>query len=161
MLIELGDVQSFGVDHRAVGVRNADDLPTHLVQAARGMAADVAVSLNRERGTGDCALEPAEHLSGNDRHAEARGGERLALASDDVAAQTMQIFENARTVLKAAGKSLNDVVKANVYLADIADFAAMNAAYATFFAKPYPARTTIGVAALPLGARVEIEFLVR
>jgi 2-iminobutanoate/2-iminopropanoate deaminase len=83
------------------------------------------------------------------------------LASDDVAAQTTQIFKNAQIVLEAAGKSLDDVVKANVYLADIADFAAMNAAYATFFAKPYPARTTIGVVALPLGAKVEIEFVAR
>src|ERR1700678_3092498 len=84
-----------------------------------------------------------------------------ALVGDDVAAQTAQIFKNAQVVLEAAGKSLNDVVKANVYLANMADFTAMNAAYATFFAKPYPARTTIGVAALPLGAKVEIEFVAR
>jgi 2-iminobutanoate/2-iminopropanoate deaminase len=84
-----------------------------------------------------------------------------ALVGDDVAAQTVQIFKNAQAVLEAAGKSLDDVVKANVYLANMADFTAMNAAYATFFAKPYPARTTIGVAALPLGAKVEIEFVAR
>ena len=57
----------------------------------------------------------------------------------------------------AAGLSLADVIKANVYLTDINDFAAMNKVYETYFDQPYPARTTIGVAALPAGAHVEIE----
>ncbi len=53
----------------------------------------------------------------------------------------------------------DDVVKANVFLVDMDDFPAMNAVYAEMFAEPYPARTTIGVASLPLGARVEIELM--
>ena len=73
--------------------------------------------------------------------------------------ETEQIFKGISAVLGAAGLTLANVVKANVYLTDINDFAAMNKVYETFFDAPYPARTTIGVAALPGGARVEIEVL--
>jgi len=76
-----------------------------------------------------------------------------------VAAQTEQIFHNIKVILDAADKSLGDVVKVNVYLTDIGNFAAMNDVYAKHFAAPYPARTTLGVAALPLGAAVEIEMI--
>jgi 2-iminobutanoate/2-iminopropanoate deaminase len=62
-------------------------------------------------------------------------------------------------VLAAAGLTTADVVKCNVFLTDMADFAEMNTAYAAFFDAPHPARTTIGVAALPLGASVEIEMV--
>ena len=65
------------------------------------------------------------------------------------------------TLLEAARKGFADVVKANVYLTDIGDFAAINTIYAERFEAPYPARTTVAVAALPLGARIEIELLVR
>ncbi|MDQ2660791.1 MAG: Rid family detoxifying hydrolase [Actinomycetota bacterium] len=82
-----------------------------------------------------------------------------ALVGGDVATQTQQVFANLRSVLAAAGRSLNDVVKVNVYLVDMADFAAMNGVYATVFDPPYPARTTVAVAGLPLGARVEIELI--
>jgi len=84
-----------------------------------------------------------------------------ALVRGGVAAETDQIFANIASVLAAAGKSLGDVVKTNVYLAHMDDYAAMNTAYARAFEAPYPARTCIGVAALPLGARVEIEAIVR
>ncbi len=67
----------------------------------------------------------------------------------------------SRGLLAAAGKTLDNVVKATVYLVDMGDFAAMNETYAPKFSKPYPARTCIAVAALPLGARVEIEVIVR
>ncbi len=80
-----------------------------------------------------------------------------ALLEGDVSAQTEQIFANLRTVLKAAGKDLDDVVKTTVFLADMRDYPAMNAVYARHFTPPYPARSAIAVAALPLGARVEIE----
>jgi len=83
-----------------------------------------------------------------------------ALFGDGVGAQTDQIFKNIAFVLAAAGKSLGDIVKANVYLSTMDDYSAMNEAYARAFEKPYPARTCIGVAALPLGARVEIEVIV-
>jgi 2-iminobutanoate/2-iminopropanoate deaminase len=81
------------------------------------------------------------------------------LIEGGVAAQTEQIFHNLKVILEAADKSLGDVVKVNVYLTDIGNFAAMNDVYAKHFAAPYPARTTLGVAALPLGAAVEIEMI--
>ena len=82
------------------------------------------------------------------------------LIEGGVAAQTEQIFHNLKVILEAADKSLADVVKVNVYLMDIKRFAEMNEVYARHFVAPYPARTTLGVAALPLGAEVEIEMIV-
>jgi len=79
----------------------------------------------------------------------------------DVRSETKQVFENIKTVLKAAGSSLDKVVKCNVYLRDINDFAAMNEVYRTYFEAPYPARTTIQAGALPLGFAVEIECIAR
>ncbi len=84
-----------------------------------------------------------------------------ALVRGGVGAEVDQIIRNIAAVLEAAGKSLDDVVKANVYLAHMDDYKAMNEAYSRGFEKPYPARTCIGVAALPLSARVEIEVVVR
>ena len=83
------------------------------------------------------------------------------LLDADVRAQTGQCFQNLFAVLKAAGMTPGNVVKVNVFLTDMADFSAMNEVYAAHFEKPYPARTTIGVAALPLGARIEIELIAR
>jgi 2-iminobutanoate/2-iminopropanoate deaminase len=83
------------------------------------------------------------------------------LVEGDIAAQTRQCFQNLFRVLEAAGLGPDDVVKVNVYLTDMRDFAAMNEVYARSFGAPYPARTTIGVAALPLGARVEMELIAR
>lgn len=82
------------------------------------------------------------------------------LVAGGVAAQTEQCFENLAKVLAAAGLTLDDVVKANVFLADIGDFAAMNAVYAKRFSAPYPARTTVGAALLP-GVLVEIEMIAK
>jgi 2-iminobutanoate/2-iminopropanoate deaminase len=78
-----------------------------------------------------------------------------------VADQTHQCFDNLFAVLADGDLEPGHVVKVNVYLTDMNDFAAMNGAYAERFDRPYPARTTIGVAALPLGARVEIELVAR
>ncbi|HWQ08135.1 MAG TPA: Rid family detoxifying hydrolase [Holophaga sp.] len=83
------------------------------------------------------------------------------LLEGGVGAQTEQCFKNLFAVLKAAGLTPDQVVKANVFLTDMADFAAMNEVYAQQFSKPFPARTTIGVASLPLGARIEIELIAR
>lgn len=83
------------------------------------------------------------------------------LVQGDIGAQTEQCFRNLFAVLQAAGLEPNHVVKVNVYLVDMADFAAMNAVYATVFEEPYPARTTVAVAGLPRGARVEIEMTAR
>ncbi|GAA1800680.1 Rid family detoxifying hydrolase [Agromyces neolithicus] len=81
------------------------------------------------------------------------------LIEGDVFVQTQQVFANLDQVLGAAGLSFAAVIKANVYLTSMDDFAAMNEAYATVFRAPYPARTTVAVAGLPLGARVEIELV--
>ncbi|MFN8110961.1 MAG: Rid family detoxifying hydrolase [Thermoleophilia bacterium] len=80
-----------------------------------------------------------------------------ALDGDDVRTQTARCLTNIRVILEAAGAGMADVAKTTVFLVDMADFAAMNAVYAEAFAGHAPARATIGVAALPLGARVEIE----
>jgi 2-iminobutanoate/2-iminopropanoate deaminase len=82
------------------------------------------------------------------------------LIEGDVARQTEQILRNIATALAAADKDLDDVVRVGVYLSDMADFAAMNEVYARHFTKPYPARTAIGVAALPMGAAVEMDVVV-
>jgi 2-iminobutanoate/2-iminopropanoate deaminase len=82
------------------------------------------------------------------------------LVDGGIERQTEQAFANVSAVLAAAGKSLADVVRVGVYLTDMGDFAAMNAIYARHFAEPYPARTTVGVAALPLGAAMEIDVVV-
>ena len=84
-----------------------------------------------------------------------------ALVDEDVAGQTQRCFDNLGAVLSAAGLGLDDVVKMNVYLTSMDDVAAMNDVYARQFTEPYPARTTVAVAALPLGARIEIELVAR
>jgi 2-iminobutanoate/2-iminopropanoate deaminase len=78
-----------------------------------------------------------------------------------VAEQTEQVIHNLAAILQAAGRTLDDVVRVGVYLTDMGNFAAMNEVYARHFAQPYPARTTIGVAALPLGAAVEMDLVAR
>jgi 2-iminobutanoate/2-iminopropanoate deaminase len=83
------------------------------------------------------------------------------LVAGGVAAETDRIFQNLSAVLKAAGKSFDDVVRVGVYLTNMSDFVAMNGIYATYFRQPFPARTTIGVAALPLGACVEIDLVAK
>jgi 2-iminobutanoate/2-iminopropanoate deaminase len=79
------------------------------------------------------------------------------LIAADVTAQIERVFVNIRALLRAAGKILADVVRGGVYLRDMNDFARMNAVYARQFDAPYPARTTIAIAALPMGAAVEID----
>ena len=83
------------------------------------------------------------------------------LVEGDVGAQTNQCFDNLFAVLANGNLGPDDVMKVNVYLTDMADFDAMNTAYESRFDKPYPARTTVAVAGLPLGARVEIELTAR
>jgi 2-iminobutanoate/2-iminopropanoate deaminase len=80
------------------------------------------------------------------------------LVSGDVKGQTRQALNNINAVLKEAGYSFGDVVKVNVFLTNMDDFAAMNEVYATYFTKPEPARTTVQVSRLPFGAIVEIEL---
>lgn len=80
-----------------------------------------------------------------------------AFAGTDITTQTRQSLTNLKNILNAAGADLCDVVKTTVYLANIADFAAMNEVYAQFFSAPYPARAAFEVACLPKNALVEIE----
>ena len=80
-----------------------------------------------------------------------------ALVDGDIAAQIKQVFENLKAVATAAGGSLQDVVKLNVYLTDLAHFPTVNEIMATFFSQPYPARAAVGVAQLPKGASVEMD----
>ena len=91
--------------------------------------------------SGQIALDPATGL----------------IVGTDVAAQTEQVLSNLQAVLLAAGSDLSQVIKTGVFLRDMADFAEMNAVYAEAFGGAPPARATIGVAALPAAARVEIE----
>jgi 2-iminobutanoate/2-iminopropanoate deaminase len=78
-----------------------------------------------------------------------------------ISAEAERVFRNLSAVLKAAGKSFDDVVRAGVYLTSMGDYGALNAVYAKHFRQPFPARTAIAVAALPLGASVEIDLVVK
>lgn len=80
-----------------------------------------------------------------------------ALVEGDIAAQTERVMKNLAAVLEAAGVTFASVVRTTIYLVDMADFAAVNAAYAKWFGKVPPARATVQVAALPKNARVEID----
>lgn len=79
--------------------------------------------------------------------------------SDDVSEQTEQVLKNLGEVLKAAGSSLDNVVKTTVFLADMADFASMNEVYGRYFSDNKPARATVQAARLPKDARVEIDCI--
>ena len=81
------------------------------------------------------------------------------MVSGDIAAQTRRVFENLEAVLKAGGRSFNDVVRTTVFLADMNDFAEVNKVYGSYFSEPYPARATVQVARLPKDARVEIDVI--
>jgi 2-iminobutanoate/2-iminopropanoate deaminase len=82
-----------------------------------------------------------------------------AMVDGDIGAQTRRVLQNLEAILTAAGASFAQVVRTTVYLADMADFAAMNEVYGTFFAQPAPARSTIQAAGLPKNARVEIDVI--
>ena len=84
-----------------------------------------------------------------------------ALVTGDVRAQTERVMENLAAVLQAAGAGFEQVVKATIFLADLGDFATVNEVYGKRFPKNPPARSTVQVAALPRGARVEIDLIAR
>jgi len=83
------------------------------------------------------------------------------LVAGGIAAEADRIFQNLSALLEAAGKSFDDVVRAGVYLTSMSDYGAVNGIYARHFSQPFPARTAIAVAALPLGACVEIDLVVK
>ena len=78
----------------------------------------------------------------------------------DISARCSQILKNASEIAKTAGATLDNAVKTTIYLTDLADFQVVNQTYAEFFKEAPPARSTIQVAALPLGVNIEIEFIV-
>ncbi len=82
------------------------------------------------------------------------------LVGDDIGARTRKCLENLESVCAAAGASLRDAVRCGIFVTDISQFAAVNEAYGAYFSADPPARSTVGVAALPLGADVEIEAIV-
>jgi 2-iminobutanoate/2-iminopropanoate deaminase len=97
------------------------------------------------------------YLSGQAPLDPATGG----LVEGDVGLQTRRVFDNLEAVLASAGLAAHNVIKCNVYLTNMDDFAAMNEVYAQRFTPPFPARSTVAVAGLPLGARVEIELIAK
>jgi reactive intermediate/imine deaminase len=81
----------------------------------------------------------------------------MELLEGDFEARARQVFDNLRAVVEAAGGSMHQVLKVNVYLTNLADFATVNTVMADFFEQPYPARAAVGVAALPKGTDIEAE----
>jgi 2-iminobutanoate/2-iminopropanoate deaminase len=81
------------------------------------------------------------------------------LIQGDIEAETRQVLTNLRSVLATEGLTLDAIVRTTVYLTDLADFPRVNQTYAEFFEEPFPARATVQVAALPRGARVEIDAI--
>ncbi|MDX1343060.1 RidA family protein [Reinekea sp. G2M2-21] len=84
----------------------------------------------------------------------------MTLVDTDMAAQIHQVFKNLSAVCEAAGGSLQDIVKLNIFLTDLSHFALVNEVMAQYFEQPYPARAAIGVAQLPKGAAVEMDGIV-
>lgn len=112
------------------------------------------------------AIGPYSHAIDDGTHVFCSGQTPIdpdtgALRVGGVGDQTHQCFDNLFAVLADGGLGPDDVIKVNVYLTDMNDFAEMNEAYATRFNAPPPARTTVGVAALPMNARVEIELVAK
>jgi 2-iminobutanoate/2-iminopropanoate deaminase len=81
------------------------------------------------------------------------------LVEGDIKVQTRRVLDNVREVLRAAGVELKQVVKTTVFMLDLKEFAEMNAVYSEYFSNPFPSRSTVQVAGLPAGARVEIEVV--
>ena len=81
----------------------------------------------------------------------------MQLVGGDIEVQARRVFDNLKAVAEAAGGSLEKAVKLTIFLTDLGSFAKVNEVMATYFTKPYPARSTVGVATLPRGAQIEIE----
>ena len=81
------------------------------------------------------------------------------LVDGDIAAQARRVFDNLKAVCNAAGGTFDQVVRVGIYLTDLANFAAVNAVMKDYFREPFPARSTIGVASLPMNAQVEVDMI--
>jgi reactive intermediate/imine deaminase len=82
-----------------------------------------------------------------------------ALVTGDISAQARRVFENLKAVCTAAGATFDQVIRVGIYLTDLSNFAAVNAVMKEYFREPFPARSTIGVAALPVNAQVEVDMI--
>lgn len=116
---------------------HADDAPKAIGVYSQGVRAGQTVYLS-----GQIGLDPASMQM-----------------VDGIEAQIVRVFENLRAVAQAAGGSLDDVVKLNVYLTDLAHFTRVNEIMAKYFREPYPARAAVGVASLPRGGLVEMDAI--
>jgi reactive intermediate/imine deaminase len=85
--------------------------------------------------------------------------QKMELVAEDIKVQIHQVFKNLRAVCEAAGGNLDSILKLNVFLVDMDHFPSVNAIMATYFSEPYPARAAVGVAALPKGAKVEMDAI--
>jgi len=163
--IEVGDVTSSQAGLRqAAGARNLrlhhpDQLTQDPQEFAMSKTAITSPELSPPVGPFSQAIEAGGflYLSGQVAQDPATG----KVVEGGILAETERIFQNLSSLLKAAGKSFDDVVRAGVYLTSMSDFVAMNGIYARYFSQPFPARTTVAVAELPLGACVEIDFVVK
>lgn len=132
-----------------------------LLAIVPGLAAQEKEVLKVPGAVQGLPFSPAVRV-GNVLYLSGQIGNRIGtreLVPGGVAAETRQTLENIRTVLEASGSSLDRVFKCTVFLADIADYGAMNEVYAGFFPKDPPARSTVAGSGLALGARVEIECM--
>jgi reactive intermediate/imine deaminase len=118
-------------------------IETPLAPAAIGTYSQAVRSGNTVWVSGQIPLDPAT----------------MQMVSGDIEAEIRRVFDNLKAVATAAGGTLDNAVKVTVFLTDLAHFAKVNEIMATYFTKPYPARAAIGVAALPRGARVEMECI--
>jgi 2-iminobutanoate/2-iminopropanoate deaminase len=163
--IEVGEPGSGQVRLRqAAGARNLglhypDQLNQYPQEFAMSKSAITSPELAPPVGPFSQAIEAGGflYLSGQVAQDPATG----KVVEGGIVAETERVFQNLSAVLKAAGKSFDDVVRAGVFLTSMSDFVAMNGIYAKYFTQPFPARTTIAAAALPLGACVEIDLVVK
>ena len=119
------------------------EIPTNKPPAAIGPYSQAVLIGNTLYTSGQIPIDPATG----------------ALVQGGIKEQGTRVFENLKAVLEQAGTDFSKVVKVNVFITDLNDFAALNELYATYFEKPYPARSCVQVSGLPKGALVEIEMI--
>ena len=167
--IDVGEPGSGQMRLRQVGARNLGlHHPDHLTQNPKEFAVN-KTTVSKTAVTSPELAPPVGPFSqaiavGGFLYLSGQVGQDPAtgkVVEGGIAAETERVFQNLSAVLKAAGRSFDDVACARVFLTNMSDYVAMNGIYAKYFSPPFPARTTIGVAALPLGARVEIDLVVK
>jgi 2-iminobutanoate/2-iminopropanoate deaminase len=144
---------------RNLGLRHPDQLTQYPEVFAMSKTAITSPELAPPVGPFSQAIEVGGFLYFSGQVAQDPATGRVV--EGGIGAETERVFQNLSAVLKAAGKSFDDVARAGVFLTSMSDFVAMNGIYAKYFSQPFPARTTIAVAALPLGACVEIDLVVK